>query len=98
MELLLDMSGQMQAIEEFVARHSNPTLTRNQSPIRERSHDHAQLDGTATTSSARVPTGCMESSGTIAPRVADEHVLEMAHAYSLHVANRVSLHHDRFYQ
>ena len=73
MELLLDMSNRIQVMKEFVAQH---TLTVNNGPILKRSCDHARLDGTTTTTSTRVATGCMESSGTIALRVADEHVLE----------------------
>ena len=41
MDLLLDMSNRMQAMEEFVAQHNNPTLTGNQCPIPERSRYHA---------------------------------------------------------
>ena len=66
MELLLDMSSRMQAMEEFVAQHNHPTLMGNRGPIPDRSSDHAQLNDAATNSSTWVAAGCLMSSGTIA--------------------------------
>ena len=42
MEELLDMTGRMQGMEEFVAQHSYPILTGNQGLIPERSHNDAR--------------------------------------------------------
>ena len=42
------------------------------------SGDHARLDEAATTSNAWVAASHAESSGAIAPRVADDHVPETA--------------------
>ena len=77
MDLLLDMSSRMEAMEEFVAQHTLPHLTGNQGPIPERRHDHTQHDGAATSSSAHVAAGCLEGSGTITPKDAKGHIPEM---------------------
>ena len=76
MDLLLEMSSQMQVMEEFVAQHNNPILIGNQGQIPERRRDNAQLDDAAATSSARFAAGHLESSCTIAPRIADGRVPE----------------------
>ena len=70
MELLLDMSSQMLAMEKFVVPHNHPTSMGNQGPIPDTSGNHPRLDDAATASSARVAAG--GSSGTIAPSVADD--------------------------
>ena len=51
MDLLLDMSSPMQAMEDFLAQHNHPTLTGNQGLILDRSSDHTRLDDAATVSS-----------------------------------------------
>ena len=76
MDLLLDMSSLMQAIEEYMAQHSQHTLTENQGSIPERSSVHTCTDDSSTASSARDVAGCLDSSSTIAPRVTDELVPE----------------------
>ena len=77
LDLLLDMSSRMPAMEEFVAQHNNPTLTGNQGPIQERSSDHTRLDDTTTISNAQVAAG-MRTRGTFTLKVADDHVPETA--------------------
>ena len=52
MDILLDMSSQMQAMEEYVAQQNPINLMGNEGPTLDMSGDHAQLD--ATTSSARL--------------------------------------------
>ena len=49
MDLLLDMSSQMQAMEEYVAQHSQHTLTGNQGSIPERSSVHTRPDDASAT-------------------------------------------------
>ena len=66
MGILLDISSQMQAMEEYVAQQTPINLTGNQGPIMDTSRDHARLDVKATTSSARVAAGHLGSAGTIA--------------------------------
>ena len=67
MDLLLDMSSQMQAMEEYVFKHSQHTLTGNQGSIPERSSIHTHLDDATAEAAASGP----DSSSTIAPRVID---------------------------
>ena len=66
LDLLLDMSSRMEAMEEFVAQHNFPCLTVNQSLIPESSSHHH--DGAATSSRSWVAAGHLESSWTITPR------------------------------
>ena len=53
MDLLLDMSSQMQTMEEYVSQHSQHTLMGNQDSIPERSSVHNCLDDAAVPSGAR---------------------------------------------
>ena len=70
-DLQLDMSSRMQAMEEYVSQHSQYTLPGNQDWILERSCEHDRLDDAASASGARAAAGGLDSSNTIAPRVAD---------------------------
>ena len=67
MDILLDMSSRMKAMEEYVAQQHPFSHTGNQGPILDTSVDHAQLDAASTTSSAQVAVDHMESAGTAAP-------------------------------
>ena len=77
MDLLLDMSSRMQAMEEYVSQHSQHTLTGNQGSIPERNSVHARLDNAAAPSCTGAAADGWDRSSTIAPRVTDELVPEM---------------------
>ena len=66
MDLLLDMSSQMQTMGKFVAKQNPLTPTGIQGSIPYMSGDHTQLDDAATTSSTQVAADYLETSGTIA--------------------------------
>ena len=72
MDLLLDMSSWMQAMEEYVAQQKTLTHMGNQGPVLDMSRDRARLDVPTTTSSARVSAGHVGSAGTITPWMADD--------------------------
>ena len=76
MDLLLDMSSRMQAMEEYASQHSQHSLTGIQGSIPERSSIHARPDAATATSSARAAAACLDRSSTIASRVTDEQVPE----------------------
>ena len=72
MELLLDMASQMQAMEDYVSQNSLHPLAGNQVSIPERSSAHDRLDDATTApSDPRAAAGGLNSSGTIAPKIAD---------------------------
>ena len=76
MDLLLDISSHMQAMEEYVSQHNPHTLMGNQGSIPERSSVHDCLDEATAPSSARAAAGSLDSSSTITPRVTDAIVPE----------------------
>ena len=79
MDLLLDMFSRMQAMEEYVAQHSQLNSMGNQGSMPERSSVHAHPDNataSTTTSGTRAAAGCLDSSSSIAPSVTDELVPE----------------------
>ena len=51
MDILLDMSSQMQVMEEYVAQQNPINLTGNQGHILDMSTHHARLEASGTTSS-----------------------------------------------
>ena len=76
MDLLMDMSCQMQAMEEYVSQHNQHSLMGNQGSIPERSSIHARPDDATAASGTQAAAGCLDSISTIAPRVTDEQVPE----------------------
>ena len=77
MDLLLDMSSRMEAMEEFMSQHNVPHLMGNLGLIPEGSSDLAQHDGAVGSISTCVVAGHLESSLTITLREAEGHVPEM---------------------
>ena len=78
MDILLDMSSWMQAMEVYVAQQNPLTHMGNQGSFLDMSRDRAHLDPATTTSSARVAAGHVGSSGTIALWMTDDIIPEMA--------------------
>ena len=67
MDLLLDMSSWLQAMEEYMAQHSQHNSTGNQGSIPERSSVHA-----CTNNATKAAAVGLDSSSTITLRVTDE--------------------------
>ena len=77
MELLLDLSSKMEAMEEFMAQHNQPLITDNQGSIPEGCSDQALLDSAVGSNRSPVATGGLERSLTINLMEAQAHVPEM---------------------